>query len=363
MSPNTAIPSKDHLIFPSFNTLVCAAFGGLIGYYLFLPLRGALAGALAGLSVGALVEWGLGRLGQTHWLYRRRVLLTVLLEIPIAVFLFGPYAFVLAETRPNLHPVCCETPLDFGAASYEDVQIETPDGIALAGWYVPPRETPGPVIVVLHGGGADRRGAIWHARELIAAGYGVLLYDQRAQGESTGERTSFGWLDGHDLLAAIDTLAGREEVNPGQIGAVGMSLGGQIALNAAYLEPDRLAALWLDGVPAQRMEDFPEAEHLGERFATLINGLILKMAEVHLGRAAPPPLVDILAALDRPPIVLVGAGQEPFEERITRKYARVAGANVRVWLIEDAQHIGGPQVRPEEYSRRMRAFFEAALGR
>ena len=363
MKPKQKTQNTNRLVFPIFNLVVCAAFGGVIGYYVFLPLRGILLGGLAGLTIGLLAETVFGQPGPASWLYRRRVLLIVLLEIPIAVFVFGPYAYVLVETRANVHQVCCETPLDIGAGTYEDVRIEADDGIILAGWYIPPQEAPGPVIVVLHGSGGDRRNGMWHARELLAAGYGVLLYDQRALGESTGEQTSFGWFDSADLLMALDWLIGRPDVDPDRIGAVGLSLGGQIALNAAYLAPNRLAALWLDGVGAQQMADFPEPENLGEQFATLINALILKMAEIHLGRAAPPAFVDILPRLNRSLIVLVGAGQQPFEARITRKYSGLAGPNVQVWLIEDASHTGGPVVRPTEYRERMLTFFGETLGR
>lgn len=313
------------------------------------------------MSLGLAAELLFGRLGMAHWLYRRRVLLVTLLEMPIFVFLIGPYAYVIVEMQPNQHPICCETPLDFGAEQYEEISIRTSDGITLAGWYVPPQEMAGAVVVLLHGADSDRLGTAWHARQLIQAGYGVLLYDQRALGESTGETVSFGWLDGPDLLAVIDHLADRPEVETGRIGVVGLSGGGHIALNAAYLDPDRMSALWLDGIQAQRIDDFPTAESVGERFATLINGLILKMAELHLGRPAPPAFVEILAELDRPPMVIVVGGLQDFEYRVGKKYERVVGDDAQVWLIEDAWHLGGPAVIPDDYSQRMLDFFETSL--
>jgi dienelactone hydrolase len=283
------------------------------------------------------------------------------MEMPLAIFVIGPYVFVLAETQPNQHSVCCETPLDYGADEYEVVEIETSDGIVLAGWYVPPQEMPGAVIVLLHGAHGDRLGTGWHAQQLIQTGYGVLLYDQRALGESTGETLSLGWFDGLDLLAVLDYLAGRPEVDNERIGAVGLSLGGHIALNAAYMEPERMAALWLDGVQAQRIDDFPEAKNIGERFATVMNALILKAAEFHLGRSAPPAFMDILAELEQPQITLVVGGQDDFEQRVSHNYAEVIGANEQLWLIEDAWHVGGPTAVPDEYRQRMLTFFATTL--
>jgi pimeloyl-ACP methyl ester carboxylesterase len=354
---------KKRAIFPLFNGVVSASFGGLIGYYIFRPISGTLWGGVFGLSLGLIIEFLLGRLGLTHWLYRRRVVLLVLLEMPIAIFVVGPYAFVLAELRPFQHSVCCETPLDYGAVTYEDVQIQTSEGISLAGWYVPPLETPGAVIVLLHGSHGDRIGTAWHAQQLIQAGYGVLLYDQRALGESTGKTLSFGWLDGPDLLAVFDYLADRPEVDSERIGVVGLSLGAQIALNAAYQAPDRVSVLWLDGVQAQRIEDFPEAKNVGEQFATVMNVLILKAAEIYLERPAPPAFVEILVELDQPEILLVFSGKDDFENRISQKYAEVIGANAQMWLIQDAAHTGGPTAVPDEYSQRMLAFFAMAFAK
>ena len=106
-------------------------------------------------------------------------------------------------------------------------------------------------------------------------------------------------MEGYDLLAIIDYLEGRSDVNAEKIGAVGLSGGGHIALNAAYIEPGRITALWLDGIQAQRIKDFPEARHIGEQFVTVINASIIKMAEIHFGRSAPPAFVDILPTLDQ----------------------------------------------------------------
>lgn len=121
---------------------------------------------------------------------------------------FGPYAFVIKETQPSQHSICCETPLDYGAAEYELVEIQTDDGIILSGWYVPPNKTPGAVIELLHGSHGDRRGTAWHARLLIEEGYGVLLYDQRAMGESTVDMNYTGWLESRPDVDAERIAAG-----------------------------------------------------------------------------------------------------------------------------------------------------------
>ncbi|HSF79826.1 MAG TPA: hypothetical protein VLA49_01250 [Anaerolineales bacterium] len=55
-------------------------------------------------------------------------------------------------------------------------------------------------------------------------------------------------------------------------------------MNAAYLQPGRFSALWMDGVVAQGIQDFPQAVNFSERFATQIDAMILKMAKFQLHR-------------------------------------------------------------------------------
>ena len=92
---------KNRLIFPLFNALVCASFGALIGYYISRSALSILLGGLGGLWLGLLVELLLGRLGLTHWLYRRRVLLATIIEMLVATFVVGPYAYVIVETQAD----------------------------------------------------------------------------------------------------------------------------------------------------------------------------------------------------------------------------------------------------------------------
>lgn len=346
------------LAFPLLNMLVCMMLGMLTGIYIGAPLTGSIWGAIAGLAAGVILEWTLSRRAA---FYRWRISLCIALEISLVFFVIGPYAFILSQTKPDPHPICCETPLDYGAAGYETLHIETGNGITIAGWYVPAEESPGAVVILLHVAGGDRRGTAWHARQLIDAGYGVFLYDQRALGESTGTMTALGWKDGNDLLAIAGFLAQRPDVDGERIGVVGLSLGGHIALNTVHLDPKRFTALWLDGIQAQQISDYPSTKNLGEEFATLLQTIILKMAEVRIGQKPSPPFIEILPTINDTPTMIVMAGQHDFERRIYERYVGAAGGSVEFWLIEDAHHTGGPALVPDEYRRRMLDFFQVAL--
>jgi len=67
----------------------------------------------------------------------------------------------------------------------------------MAGWFIPSRNYA--TIILLHGYGGSRTAMIWHAEQLVEAGYGVLMYDERASGKSEGTHRSYGWEDTRDL--------------------------------------------------------------------------------------------------------------------------------------------------------------------
>ena len=77
------------------------------------------------------------------------------------------------------------------SADYREVAFDASDGVHLSGWYRPTRN--GATILVIHGGGGDRTGAVAHAKLLVRHGYGVLLYDARGRGKSEGTQNAFGW--------------------------------------------------------------------------------------------------------------------------------------------------------------------------
>ena len=68
---------------------------------------------------------------------------------------------------------------------------------------------------------------------LVEHGYGVLLFDRRGEGASEGAGNMFGWGGERDIFAAIDFLESRPDVDPDRIGGLGLSVGGELMLQAA----------------------------------------------------------------------------------------------------------------------------------
>jgi len=122
----------------------------------------------------------------------------------------------------------------------EDVRFSNGD-VQLAGTLASPTKSgKHPAIVLVHGSGAeDREYMLPWAHFLIRHGIAVLGYDKRGVGESTGDwnTASFEDLAG-DVVAAFEYLKTRRDIDPKQIGLLGISQAGWIMPRAAVRAKD-----------------------------------------------------------------------------------------------------------------------------
>ena len=112
-------------------------------------------------------------------------------------------------------------------------------GITLAGTLtLPPGKGPSPVVLLISGSGPqDRNEIIYNHRPFLVLadyltrqGIAVLRVDDRGVGKSTGDFSQATSEDfASDVLAGIEYLKTRKEINPEQIGLIGHSEGGLIA--------------------------------------------------------------------------------------------------------------------------------------
>ncbi|NIO70004.1 MAG: alpha/beta fold hydrolase, partial [Anaerolineae bacterium] len=136
-------------------------------------------------------------------------------------------AYNLVHTRRA--PIT-STPVERGL-SFEPVSFTSTDGLRLVGWYIPSRN--GAAIILCHGLRCNRVDMLPQAVLLAEHGYGSFLFDFRAHGESEGEMLTYGYGETEDVLAAVDYLLSRPDIDPQRIGILGGSLGAATALRAA----------------------------------------------------------------------------------------------------------------------------------
>jgi len=123
---------------------------------------------------------------------------------------------------------------------FDNVRIETDDGVTLAAWWVPANTavTHGKVLL-LHGNAGSIADRINYLPHFSAMGYAVLLLDYRGYGASSGKPTEQGTY--LDAQAAWRWLATAQGAQAGDIVVVGESLGGAVAAQlAASVQPRAL---------------------------------------------------------------------------------------------------------------------------
>ena len=174
----------------------------------------AIPAGLLLLGLGAATLWKTRKLHDSRRRrYLRRSLIAAATLVVAAEVMF-PIALGYGTTH-ILRPVVPAANL---GTAYEDVTFTTSDGLELSGWYVPSRN--GAAVIAFPG----RNGPQKPARFLARHGYGVLLFDRRGESESDGDGNLFGWGGDKDILAAIEFLKSRPDVDPGRIAGIGLSV-------------------------------------------------------------------------------------------------------------------------------------------
>jgi hypothetical protein len=307
------------------------------------------------IATGIVTLWRTRRTsGHPAWRYARRGLLAAGALVAFAVLVF-PLGLAYITTHAGRSVV----PENELGVAYEDVRFTTSDGLELRGWYIPSRN--GAAVIAFPG----RNGPQRQTRMLARHGYGVLLFDRRGEGRSEGEPNSWGWSGERDVFAAIDYLRGRPDVDPRRIGGVGLSVGGEMMIEAAAKDR-RLAAVVSEGAGARAFSDsmdVPGGDPVGRALAAVVNGVRTGAVSVFANQTPPRHLADLAGRIAPRPLMLVAAPNSKHGEELNRDYYRAAGQPKALWEIPESRHVGGIVARPAEYEQRVVGFFDRALRR
>jgi uncharacterized protein len=305
----------------------------------------AIPAGLVLLAVGVVTLWRSRRLDdRMPWRYLRRALIGVaglIVGIVVVFPLVSSYGYThigrAVVPEPNL------------GAGFEDVSFETDDGLELHGWYVPSRNHA--AVIAFPG----RKGPQRQTRMLVRHGYGVLLFDRRGEGDSEGDPNALGWNGDRDIKAAIAFLRERTDVDPVRLGGIGLSVGGELMLEAAS-ETGALKAVVSDGAGIRSVR-----EASLEWSAVPIWGGITAATAVFSGDAPPPNLNDVVERISPRPVFFIYSAHGQGGESLSQDFYESAGEPKAVWEVPVGGHVGGAEALPREYERRMVGFFDNAL--
>jgi uncharacterized protein len=270
----------------------------------------------------------------------------------LAVFVVFPIGYAYVGTHAARPPV---DDIDLGSAAVEQVQLHTSDGLTLEGSYVPSEN--GAAVIVAFG----RKGTQDPARMLARHGYGVLIFDRRGEGESDGDPNPYAWDEGErDLLAAIEFLKQRPDVEPGRIGGLGLSVGGETFLQAAAHSED-VQAVVSEGASVRSVGELLSVPG-SQAGPVAINTVITAATAVFSDSSPPTHLVDLVDEIaPRSMFLIYSPKDDPDEERFNTAFYQAAGQPKAIWEVPEAGQVGAQDARPREYEERVTRFFDRAL--
>jgi len=250
------------------------------------------------------------------------------------------------------------TPASVGLA-YGEIDFRSTDGVRLSAWWVP-AEGSSLAAVLIPGWGGYKFDE--HLLQTISvyhnAGYGVLLMDLRAQGESSGTRRTLGYREVRDVRGALAWLQSQGYA-PEQVVLHGWSMGGATALRAA---PGTGVAAVIEEAGYADLsillkDEIPEFVRFGR---------LLRPAILLAGRLFPdfdpwdvvPKMEAAKLSDEGVPLLIIHSIRD---EIVPYEQARILAAahpDASVWTLEDHGHVEAYE--HPEYAQRLRAFLDAS---
>jgi len=260
----------------------------------------------------------------------------------------------------------------------EDFLVLTADGVHLRGWKVAPPNPNGSWVLLFHGVADNRAGVIGQSEFLLRAGYSVVMMDARGHGASEGSMSTYGWLERNDTRAVIDALnsdfvkrcesiqwhgPGGPVCAPNHIFALGESMGAGIALQSGAADP-RIEAVVAEASFANLREaaydyaGFRKYPWLGKTLLAPFSWTLLYRGE----KLTRFPLTEIspmkaVAGRAFPVLLICDEKDEALPCRHTRMIYNAAHGPKQLWVVPGAYHTAALGFHPEEFKRRVLAFF------
>ncbi|CBH13638.1 hypothetical protein, conserved [Trypanosoma brucei gambiense DAL972] len=278
-----------------------------------------------------------------------------------------------ARGCPDYWNGCVNDPFKDLGLQFDNVSFSSTDQYVLRGWHVPPpSDKPrGMGVVLVHGGGRDRRAWLRHVPFLHNAGYGCLLFDFREHGLSDGNMRGFtyGMKERFDVVAACHFM--RSECGYNRICAMGTSVGASSAIMAAAIDKTidiivaENAILTCAALQDQQIVNIIGGYFARRVYSTFFFNLLRRTASFWLNyRIGNKPskhcqaLHCIAKVSPRPILLMHGTADELVPCRHSQKLFEEASEPKELYLAEGAFHCGLHNTHKEEYEARVLGFLQ-----
>ncbi|MBN1680331.1 MAG: prolyl oligopeptidase family serine peptidase [Anaerolineae bacterium] len=295
---------------------------------------------------------------------RRLLRLAVLAVVVTAVVV--PAGLGFFTTVLLINDSCGEsslTPADYGHR-YEAITFEARAGGTVRGYFVYGAGVAegGPYATIIRPpAGSSGRGSRLDEVDVLARhGYAVLTFESRPCA-GMGAFT-LGYKEVDEVADALDYVLSRDDVDPDRIGVLGFSSAGATSVMAAARLPQIRAVVaeggygdFAEGAVGMNTGDllrpleFIYKQSIGISYRLLVG--------LDIDKLSPLDVIDQIAP--RPILLIYGTAESSLKGG--RDQLAAAGDNAELWIVPGAGHGQYLKVAPEEYERRVIAFFDRVL--
>jgi hypothetical protein len=254
--------------------------------------------------------------------------------------------------------------LEFYDVAYTVRDEATGRPLKLAAWWIPHPHADGRMVILLHGYGDAKVGAIAWAPTFHRLQYNILALDLRAHGYSEGRHSTAGFYERHDVNQVIDELKNDLPEQTRELVLFGISLGAAVAAAVAVTRNDLHAVILECPFPDYALAAQAHTMVLGGPGGWLQRWSFRwaqHIAQADFSAVRPQDLIPKIPT----PLMVIRSEADVFIDEAHA--AIVAGAATKrpadlltvYWNAENAHHVAALAEDPVEYQRRLKDFLDA----
>lgn len=269
-------------------------------------------------------------------------------------------AYNLLHSPMETRKLPIDTPDDL-KLEFESVTVTNPDGMELAGWFIPGENDA--VIIMQHGYKSTRSELLNEAEMMHRHGYNVLVTSIRAHDESEGELITLGVYEVQDMEAWYQYLLTRAEIDPEKIGILGNSYGGMLAIQFASQNEHIKAVVANSAFSSMQDTVATSVKHFTGLSEFPFVPLIVFWAEQQTGiKIEEINATEWIQLISPRPVFLMQGGRDTVISPASgERLYNAAGEPKELWFDEKLGHVEFDTRRTFEYENRVTAFFDRYL--
>lgn len=249
--------------------------------------------------------------------------------------------------------------------SWEEVAIQTTDGLTLKGTFIPHPSGAKRTIIYIHGFKDSRLSGINYLPVFQQSGYNVLLIDARGHGGSQGSSITWGVKEKEDIELWVAYLAKR--IPRGIVGIFGASLGGATALLHSEVNETigKHVDFYIVDSPFSDLKTLLKAQVVARlpEYGEIISTLVLPYADIiafvrsgfTYHESSP---IKAVPHSTKPILYLHGAADTLIPHTMSKELYEATRSPKDIVLFQNSAHITGYFDDPQRFTEAVRGFIK-----